>query len=229
MIKVTTTPHATHFFCCTILTDSETIEYNIQAPENFIANPATCQSCHQGKISNHCNLLEALLPIFVYFSGLTSSEKVNMQYVDSSCTISFTGTAQRACFLHLIYAMCYSKCTFFSKFKSFLKYYNANFTHETLMHFILTSALIKKHLDVDGIYLHTDIFQETKRLTNDIKKRLYFILENCKQFQNKDAAINALSMIFSLNYLTSDYLKEFYQSLVSKINDIPLFENNLLV
>ena len=46
---------------------------------------------------------------------------------------------------------------------------------------------------------------------------LAYILEDARAIEKKDAAVNALNIIFSLNSLSADYLKEYYQDFLDNI------------
>ena len=223
MIKITVSPPGKDKFCCVIYPEKDKIEANLKIPYDLLEDPLICRRCTSGKTLNHCNLLEALIPVLVYFSDLLSYEHVFIEYHEDNYTASFQDTGQRAGFILCIYTMFYSSCEFFRKFRPILKFYRANITYEIFMHLILTTALIKRQIDLNETHSYVDLFSEVKNLTVEIKERLLFIFQDAKLFQDKDAAVNALNIFFSLNDLSAENLKKYYSDLVSEIDGIPMF------
>lgn len=228
MIKFTVEPPGKYPFSCIISLDTKTIQHSLWLPENFIENPLCCRKCYDGELLNHCNLLDALLPVLVYFSDLFSFEQVVINYEEGNKKVVFTDTAAQACFILCIYVMCHSACDFFKRFKPFLKPYKINITHEIFLHFVLTTALIRRQLDYNDIAPKIDIFTEVKGFMDEVNRRMAFILQNIKPFYSKDAAINSLNTMFSLSLISSEYLKEYYHDLITIVNDMPQVDNNSL-
>lgn len=226
MIKFSIEPTDKDPFELMISRKDGSIRYNLWLPANFIENPSCCQKCYEGKTFNHCSLLDALLPVLVYFSELNSFESVKITYEEGHHKATFLEPAQSACFVVTLYAMCYSKCDFFCRFRPFLKLYRIHITSEIFMHFVLTTALVRRQLEFDGISPKIDIFTEVKKFMNEVNQRMVYILKNTKLFSKKDAAINSLTTIFSLSLLSSEYLKDYYQELIEIIGNLPRIDTN---
>lgn len=65
-----------------------------------------------------------------------------------------------------------------------------------------------------------DVFAEVKAMAAEFHNRLTYILEDARAIERKDAAVNALNIIFSLNSLSADYLKEYYREFLENIKRI---------
>lgn len=193
---------------------------NISSDSHSIKNLKMCKTCKKSQMTNTCGLLDALVPILVYFSDILSYEKVVIEYREENCFSRYIDTAQKAGFILCIYSMFYSSCEFFGQFNFLLKYYKVNITYDIFMHLILTTALLQRQLDLNEVHEKIDIFSEVKVLTNEFHRRLICILEDARSIQNKDAAVNALNIIFSLNSLSSDFLKTYYQDFTKHIKRI---------
>jgi len=196
------------------------MESNMPPDAVIIQNPKMCHKCHKSKLTDNCNLLQALIPILVYFSDFLSYEEVVVEYHEGSTTAHFVESAQRAGFVLCLYAMFYSTCEYFSQFSFILKYYRINITYEIFMHFMLTTALLKRQVDLDTVHDTVDIFAEVRAMAEEFRNRLYFILEDARILEKKDAAVNALNIIFSLNSLSGEYLKEYYREFLTSIRRI---------
>jgi hypothetical protein len=177
MINFIVDPSGKDPFSLNISKRTDAITYSLFLPNNFIKNPQFCRRCYDGKILNHCNLLDALLPVLVYFSNLSSYEQVTITYEEGNKKITFLDTATQACFILCIYAMCHSTCDFFKRFKPFLKFYKINITHEIYLHFVLTTALIRRQLDYYDVAPKVDIFTEVKWFMDEANERMIFILK----------------------------------------------------
>jgi hypothetical protein len=196
------------------------METNIATDAIIIKNPKMCNKCRTSKITNNCNLLQALIPILVYFSDFLSYEEVVVEYEEDKCTARFVETAQRAGFILCLYTMFYSTCEYFSQFSFILKYYRINITYDIFMHFILTTALLKRQVDLDAVHDTVDVFAEVRAMAEEFRNRLRYILDDARSLEKKDAAVNALNIIFSLNSLSADYLEEYYRDFLNHIKKI---------
>ena len=176
-----------------------------------------CGTCRGDSDLGGCNLLRSLTPVICYFSDIVSYEEVAVEILKDKYDIRYPETAQKICFAICVYAMFYSSCAFFSQFKFLLKYYRANFDPEAYMHMVLTTSLLKRQVDLKSVHDHVDIFHEVARLNEEFKRRLEYVFSEAKFFENKDAAINAISIAFSLNTLTTEALKDFYEDFLQHI------------
>jgi hypothetical protein len=219
MLRFTVSPPGHEKLHVVIYPDQSRIETNILA-DISIKNPKMCNKCHKSKETNHCNLLQALVPILVYFSDFLSFEEVVVEYEEENCSSRYVETAQRAGFILCLYAMFHSSCDYFSQFNFILKYYRVNITYEIFMHLILTTALLKRQVDLDSVHDKVDVFAEVKAMAAEFHNRLTYILEDARAIERKDAAVNALNIIFSLNSLSADYLKEYYREFLENIKRI---------
>lgn len=211
MLQFTVTPPGREQFAVTIHPDTRHIETNLLS-EAVLSDPKMCNKCQESKVHNSCNLLRAVVPVLLYFSDLLSYEEVTVTYAEDAYTATFTVPAQRAGFILCLYTMFHSTCDYFSQFRFLLPYYRVNITYEIFMHMILTTFLLKRQtegvLDAD----QGDIFAEVKAMATEFRDRLSYILEDARSIEKKDAAINALNIIFSLNSLSADYLWEFQRN-----------------
>ena len=199
------------------------IETNIATDATTIKNPKMCNKCRKSRVTHNCNLLQALVPILVYFSDFISYEKVVIEYNEENCMARYVETAQRAGFILCLYAMFHSSCDYFSQYSFILKYYRVNITHEIFMHFVLTTALLKRQVDLDTVHEKIDLFEEVKTMAAEFRNRLVYILEDARSIEKKDAAVNALNIIFSLNTLSAEYLREYYKDFLENIKKIQLY------
>lgn len=197
------------------------MEANIALDSVDMDNAKMCNQCINSKMTHSCNLLQALMPILVYFSDVLSYENVIVEFEEEKCTVRFEETAQRAGFILCLYAMFYSSCEYFSRFNFILKFYRIDITYDIFMHFILTTALLKRQIDLNTVHETVDIFTEVKAMAHEFRSRLRYILEDARCLEKKDAAVNALNIIFSLNSLSGEYLREFYQEFLDNIKKIP--------
>lgn len=193
------------------------METNIPAEAVVMHNPKMCHKCRKSRVTDNCNLLEALIPILVYFSDFLSYEEVVVEFSEGSTSARFVESAQRAGFVLCLYAMFHSSCEYFSQFNFILKYYRINITYEIFMHFILTTALLKRQVDLDAVHDTVDIFTEVRAMAEEFRNRLCYIMEDARTLEKKDAAVNALNIIFSLNSLSGQYLREYYQDFLNNI------------
>jgi hypothetical protein len=196
------------------------METNIATTAATIENPKMCNKCACSKTTRSCNLLQALMPILVYFSDFLSHEEVVVEYEEKRFQARFVDSAQRAGFILCLYAMFHSSCEYFSQFSFILKYYRINITYDIFMHFILTTALLKRQVDLDAVHDTVDIFSEVKAMADEFRTRLRYIMEDARCLEKKDAAINALNIIFSLNSLSADYLREFYREFLDNLKKL---------
>ena len=66
--------------------------------------------------------------------------------------------------------------------------------------------------------------------TDEFRNRLMYILEDARAIEKKDAAVNALNIIFSLNTMSAEYLREYYREFLANIRNIHLgYEERLPV
>ncbi len=116
--------------------------------------------------------------------------------------------------------MFHSSCEFFNQFNFLLKYYKVNITYEIFMHLVLTTSLLQRQLDLNEVHEKIDIFSEVRVMMQEFRERLVCILDDARSLQHKDAAVNALNIIFSLNNLSAYHLKEYYKEVVGQIGAI---------
>jgi hypothetical protein len=203
-----------------IYPEQSRIETNIPTDTITMKDPKMCNKCQTSRLTHTCNLLQALVPILVYFSDFLSFEKVVVEYEEQDCSCRYVETAQRAGFILCLYAMFHSSCDYFSQFNFILKYYRVNITYEIFMHLMLTTAVLKRQVDLDAVHDKVDLFAEVKAMAAEFRNRLTYILEDARAIEKKDAAVNALNIIFSLNSLSADYLREFYKDFLKSIKGI---------
>ena len=176
-----------------------------------------CGACYEENKFGGCNLLSSLSTILYYFSDIISYEEVAVEMVKGKYEIKYKDTAQNVCFSVCVYAMFNSSCKFFSKFRFLLRYYHANFDPDAYMHMVLTTSLIRRQVDLKSVHDHVDLFHEVARFNEEFQKRLQFVLREAKFYQDKDAAINAINIAFSLNTLATEDLKDFYEDFLHDI------------
>ena len=193
------------------MTTSSTAECSIPYPGHG------CGDCRVVNKTCSCNLLESLAPIILYFSDIFSFDDVAIEIEKGKYKIQYHETAQKVCFSVLVYAMLNSSCSFFNQFKFLLKYYHANFDPDAYMHMVLTTALIRRQVDLRSVHDHVDLFHEVARFNVEFQKRLQWVLREARFYQNKDAALNAVCIAFSLNTLTAEGLEQFYEEFLTNI------------
>lgn len=220
MMTFTVSPPGHAPFHLVIHPEDARMETNIPPEAVILNDPKMCHKCRKSRVTHNCNLLQAVIPILVYFSDFLSYEEVVVEFTEGSTTARFVETAQRAGFVLCLYAMFHSTCEYFSQFSFILKYYRINITYEIFMHLILTTSLLKRQVDLDAVHDTVDIFAEVRAMAEEFRNRLRYILEDARSLEKKDAAVNALNIIFSLNSLSSEYLREYYQEFLDNIHKI---------
>lgn len=220
MLSFTVRPPGHAPFHFVIHPEDGSMETNIPAASIVLQDPKMCNKCRTSKITHNCKLLEALIPILVYFSDFLSYEEVVVEFSEGSTSARFVETAQRAGFVLCLYAMFHSSCEYFSQYSFILKYYRINITYEIFMHFILTTSLLKRQVDLDSVHDTVNIFSEVRAMADEFRNRLRFIMEDARFLEKKDAAVNALNIIFSLNSLSGEYLQEYYREFLGNIKRI---------
>jgi hypothetical protein len=220
MMRFTVSPPGHKQLQFVIHPEDSKMETNIPSEAVILKDPKMCHKCRKSRVTKNCNLLQALIPILVYFSDFLSYEEVVVEFEEGNTSARFVETAQRAGFILCLYAMFYSSCEYFSQFSFILKYYRINITYEIFMHFILTTSLLKRQVDLDAVHDTVDIFAEVRGMAEEFRTRLHYILEDARVLEKKDAAVNALNIIFSLNSLSGEYLKEYYKDFLGNIKKI---------
>lgn len=220
MITLKVRPKNKEPLLCVIESDAGPLTTNIPVDSLPEYHGHGCGSCHEVQTSHGCNLLTSLAPIIYYFSDIISYEEVSVEFCRDRYHSTYPETAQKICFALCVYAMFYSSCKFFGQFKFLLKYYRANFDPDAYMHMVLTTALIRRQVDLKTIHDHVDIFQEVAMFNERFKKRLQLVFGEARYFENKDAAINAITIAFSLNTLTTEALKDFYEEFLDNIKKL---------
>jgi len=220
MLEFVVTPPGHEKLHVVIYPEEQRVETNIPTDATTLRDPKICNKCNKSKITHTCNLLQALVPILVYFSDFLSYEKVVLEFREENCAARYTVPAQRAGFILCLYAMFYSSCDYFSQYSFILKYYRINITYEIFMHFVLTTALLKRQVDLDSVHEKIDVFEEVRAMAREFRNRLIYILEDARAIEKKDAAVNALNIIFSLNAMSAEYLREYYREFLENISRI---------
>jgi hypothetical protein len=220
MIVIALTPQQKHPLVCTIRSDNGPLTTNISTKNIPVFNDLGCSICHGLKAGTSCNLLNSLSPVLYYFSDIVSHEEVMIDFKKDRYHSQYPETAQNACFMVCIYTMFYSSCKYFGQFKFLLNYYRANINPEAYMHMILTTALIRRQVDFNRVHDHVDLFHEVETLCQELKQLLSHVFNEAKFFQDKDAAVNAINIAFSLNTLSAENLKYFYEGFIKQINSI---------
>lgn len=230
MLEFIVTPPAHNTLHVVIYPEERLVETNIPTEAVKLKNPKICNRCYASKITHTCNLLKAIVPILVYFSDFLSYENVEVEYKEKTYYAKYVVPAQRAGFILCLNAMFYSACDYFSQYSFILKYYRIDITYEIFMHFVLTTALLKRQVDLDTIHEKIDMFEEVKAMANEFRNRLMYILEDARAIEKKDAAVNALNIIFSLNTMSAEYLREYYREFLANIRNLHLgYEERLPV
>lgn len=220
MLEFTVCPQGHPNLHVEIYPDESRVVTNVQVDSCTAKGMKMCRKCAKSKTTNTCNLLDALVPILVYFSDILSYETVLIEYKNENCFVQCVESAQKAGFVVCIYAMFHSSCEFFSQFNFLLKYYKVNITYEIFMHLVLTTSLLQRQLDLNEVHEKIDIFSEVRMMMQEFRERLVCILDDARSLQHKDAAVNALNIIFSLNNLSAYHLKEYYKEVVGQIGAI---------
>jgi|GEM_PF-2630623 len=225
MVEFIVTPPGHRQLHVMIYPEQQRVETNIPTDPGTLRDAKICNRCQRSKLTHTCNLLEALVPILVYFSDFLSYENVVIEYKETNCLARYTVSAQRAGFILCLYAMFYSSCAYFSQYSFILKYYRVNITYEIFMHFVLTTALLKRQVDLNPVHEKIDLFEEVKAMAEEFRNRLMYILEDARAIEKKDAAVNAINIIFSLNTMSAEYLREYYGEFLENIKRIQLVHN----
>ena len=220
MLEFIVTPPAHDKLHVMIYPGENRVETNIPTEAITLRNPKICNRCPQSKRTHTCNLLKAVVPILVYFSDFLSYENVLIEYLETNCRAQYVVPAQRAGFILCLNAMFYSSCDYFSQYSFILKYYRINITYEIFMHFVLTTALLKRQVDLNSIHEKIDVFEEVKGMADEFRNRLMYILEDARAIEKKDAAVNALNIIFSLNTMSAEYLREYYREFLQNLKRV---------
>lgn len=226
MLEFIVTPPGHEKLHVVIYPEQQRIETNIPIAPATLRDAKICNRCQRSKITHTCNLLQALVPILVYFSDFLSYESVVMEYKETNCTARYVVSAQRAGFILCLYAMFHSSCAYFSQYSFILKYYRINITYEIFMHFVLTTALLKRQVDLNQVHEKIDVFEEVKAMAREFRNRLMYILEDARAIEKKDAAVNAINIIFSLNTMSAEYLREYYREFLENIKRIQLVHDD---
>jgi hypothetical protein len=220
VITLRGTPKNKEALVCTILDEDGLLTTNIASENLPYYEREGCGLCRNEDGRANCNLANVMAPVLYYFSDIISYDEVTVDFSRKKYRSQYIETAQKACFAVCVYAMFYSSCEFFQQFKFLLRYYRANIDPDAYMHMILSTALIKRQVDLKTVHDHVDIFHEVARLASALEKRLARIFAEAKGFQKKDAAVNAIAIAFSLNTLSSEALKEFYEDFLERIRHI---------
>lgn len=211
MLRFTVTPRDKAPFTCSINTIDLSITTNVAPSRQPWPIIPQCPDCSTRVKDDHCKLLEALLPVIIYFSELTSHERVHLCREDDSFQECFYDTAQTIGFILCVYASLHSGCIHFNKYRFLLKYYRINAFYETYLHILLTAKFLEKEADKQKTAPRRNIFIETWAMSQQLTMKIHNIFDVAKRINNKDAAINALNIMLNIGALSSEHLKEYYE------------------
>jgi len=220
MIVITVVPKHKLPLICMIESSNGPLTTNVPKRSIPFYKDRGCSICDGVKNNESCNLLSSLAPVLYYFSDIVSYEEVMVEFKKERYHSKYPETAQKACFAVCVYAMFYSSCNLFGQFKFLLDYYRANITPDAYMHMVLTTTLIKRQVDLNEIYDRVDVFHEVEKLNDKFKSRLLHVFDEAKFFQQKDAAVNAVNIAFSLNTLSAENLEFFYEDFLENIKSL---------
>jgi hypothetical protein len=206
-------------FHLAISPDSSNIESSFSVDYERLSPPKICGRCAESHRTGKCRLLNALAPTLIFFSDLSSTENVTLEYTREDFYSRYQATAQQAGYVLCHNIIVSSDCDYFGKFKFLMDYYAHNFTYNMHMHMVLTTALLREY--IKGHFPSKDnLFAKIRQGNKEFRDRLQFILEDVKMVAEKDAALNAFNIIFGLLTLSSDFMEEFYAELSKRVENM---------
>lgn len=202
-----------------ISSDASRIESSFSVDYERIAPPKICGRCDESHRTGKCRLLNALAPTLIFFSEISSTEKVTVEYSKPDFYTRYQATAQQAGYVLCHNLIVFSPCDYFGKFKFLMDYYEHNFTYNMHMHMTLTTALLRNYIK-GRCPSKEELFTEIRKTNKEFRERLLFILEDIRLVAEKDAALNAFNIIFGLLTLSSEFMEEFYAELTQRLESI---------
>jgi hypothetical protein len=207
MIQFTVTAAGRQPFTCTIHPGERRVESFLPPeikPLDHSAIPGQACIC---KREGPCKLLDALVPILLYFSAMHSYEMVTIERLEGEDYGRISRTAQEACFILCTHAMIHSSCDFFGDDHILFDHYRMDLSTDTMLLFILTINLLRWYLRKDPRE-SLDLNQSMQRVSQAVRGRLLHILAEARGMQQQDAALNAVNTMFNLHQLSLIQLEE---------------------
>ncbi|WP_029896120.1 hypothetical protein [Desulfohalovibrio reitneri] len=191
-----------------------------QACEGGSLRPeARCPTCRAD--SDECQALRMILPVLRFFSTVTSSERVKVAYKDETISAVHETSAQRAAFLVMMHGLVLSRCVLFNRFRFLLNLYKFRLDEHIFFHMLVTYSLLNAMFE--GRETNEDeVRHRIAEYTSEIKSRLHRILRGARQLGDKDAALNGLNIIFSVNQLSRDTLGGILKQFRDELTPSPL-------
>jgi hypothetical protein len=197
----------------------ETFRYEAGSP----AEPwRACRPCHAGQlcraglVAGGCLLVANVAPVLDYFSEIASHERVRVRYRENGYWACFEESGQRAAFVLLTWGMLHSTCPFFSRFAPLLAHYRVNLTGEMFLHLVLTTGLLDP--PSRAAKARGGLQASLRRTRRDIEARLRPLLAEARRRQHKDAAVNAVTILYSCNTLATEGWAEYRRALVARLD-----------
>jgi hypothetical protein len=219
MIRITIVPKNKKPLNCFIDQETHTLKTNINILNKKFSILKICQPCITNIENKHCEFINSLMPIIVYFSDITSHEEVTFHYRDGKTTTFFSDTASNIAFTAFVFASFYSPCRFFNKFNFLLKYYPPRIAPDIYMHLALTTALFSRHENFKSSGL-VSILSILNRHNKELQKRLLKLLEVSKLIIKNDATLNAIVIAYELSILSQDDIEQYYQEFLDHIHGL---------
>lgn len=187
--------------------DTSTITTNLHCGYTPLDNALSCQKCSSSRASNRCHLFEALTPIVKYFSDIFSYDNVCVEYSLGDIKHSSRETGQRACLLLCIYAIVYSGCDFFQKFKPIFNTYKIDVNNDGFIRTMLAAALANRKFGLTDRPNYDELFK-VKVMAKELQERIHHVLGFARSISNKDSVVNAVIILLALINFSEKELQE---------------------
>ncbi|EHJ47760.1 hypothetical protein DFW101_1752 [Solidesulfovibrio carbinoliphilus subsp. oakridgensis] len=198
------------------------MEFLVAAPglSSFRYDPATpvapegahpCgeeELCRRSEPEERCLVARTVLPTLEYFSQVVSHQKVLVSCRDDRVTTIIEETGQEAAFRLLASGLGHAPCPFFRRFVSDPAGRTGGDAATAFAH--LARSLIFAAGDTDMLDPATQTLLRAVagRVGREIETHLQPVLLEARRRCRRDAAINAVIMLFSVNTLAAEALRQ---------------------
>lgn len=165
-----------------------------------------CARCAGSDPARRCSLFRDCLGVMAFFNRLNSATDITVVFEAENQSQRFVTSTANACFMMILHCMFNSGCPFFAPFKFYTDIYNIHLTPSSVTHIIISTKLISKFVE-DLSVDYEQVSAEIMQFNDKVKKMMVLLHENIKRVLPGETLGNAFQMLYSVNYLSSEHLR----------------------
>lgn len=209
----------------TIIAEGQPPFHFAPATRKPVLGQDVCQSgglCPAARMAGGCRATAAAIPVLDAFSRITSYEGVRVVRHSGEQAEVFEETGQRAALRLLVAALNHSGCPFFGRFSPLPEDGPLSRTYAA---FVRAARAMLHDSEADTVVETADhvglILDEVEGIGRQVEDHLQPLLREARRRCDKDAAVNAVVLLFSGSRLACEHLQEEAGSAHPVWEDVP--------